>query len=71
MIKKSKKMVSVTMPLEMYEWLKLLSEDTSRTLSGYIRQVLKGYLWHLENCPDMMNDWPTVQEFYRKHPTDP
>lgn len=34
MIKGPKKTVSVTIPLEMYEWLKILSEDTSRTLSG-------------------------------------
>lgn len=71
MIKGPKKTVSVTMPLEMYEWLKILSEDTSRTLSGYIRQILKGYLWHLENRPNTMEDWPTAQEFYKKRPSDP
>lgn len=71
MIKGPKKTVSVTMPLEMYEWLKILSEDSSRTLSGYIRQILKGYLWHLKNRPNSMEDWPTVQEFYKKRPSDP
>lgn len=71
MIKGPKKTVSVTIPLEMYEWLKILSEDTSRTLSGYIRQILKAYLWHLENRPDTMGDWPVVQELYGRNPPDP
>lgn len=70
MIKGPKKAVSVTMPLELYERLKTLAEETGRTPSGYIRQILKGYLWHLENCPETMEDWPIVREFCRDHPSD-
>ena len=71
MIRGPKKTVSVAMPLELYEWLKPLAQDTGRTLPGYIRQVLKAYRWHLENRPDTMEDWPVVQEIYRRNLPDP
>lgn len=67
MIKGPKKTVSVILPLELYEWLAVLAEDTARTVPGYIRQVLKGYLWHLEHCPDTLADWPIAQGFTQKN----
>ena len=36
-----KKKVSVSMPQELYEQLKILSQENCYTLPGYIRQVLK------------------------------
>ena len=36
-----KKNVSVSMPQELYEQLKILSQENCYTLPGYIRQVLK------------------------------
>ena len=63
MIKGPKKIVSVTLPLELYEWIALLAEDTCRSVPGYIRQVLKGYRWHLEHCPEALKDWPTARAF--------
>lgn len=57
MIRNPKKTVSVLMPLDLYERLKACSNDTGRSLSAYIRLVLKDYLWHLENRPEMMADW--------------
>jgi len=62
MIKGPKKTVSVVMPLELYEWLALLAEDTSRSVPSYIRQILKGYLWQLEHCPETLGDWQIVRE---------
>lgn len=62
MIKTPKKTVSVLMPMELYEWLALLAEDTGRSVPGYIRQVLKGYLWHLEHCPESLKDWKIARE---------
>lgn len=61
MIRGPKKTVSVIMPMELYEWLQLLAEDTSRSVPAYIRQVLKCYLWHLENDPKSVEDWWTVR----------
>lgn len=69
MIKGPKKTVSVILPLELYERLAVLAEDTARTVPGYIRQVLKSYLWHLENRPESLKDWPPTQEFYRRRKT--
>ena len=69
MIKGPKKTVSVILPLELYERLAVLAEDTARTVPGYIRQVLKSYLWHLENRPESLKDWPPAQEFYRRRKT--
>lgn len=63
MIRGPKKTVSVLMPLDLYEQLKALSDDADRPLSRYIRQVLKSYLWHLENRPEMMADWWSVRKF--------
>ena len=40
----SKKKVSVSMPPELYEQLKILAKENCYTLPGYIRQILKvGY----------------------------
>lgn len=66
MIKGPKKTVSVVLPLELYERLALLAKDTSRTVPAHIRQVLKGYLWHLENCPESLKDWPIAKGFAGK-----
>ena len=51
MIKVPKKTVSVSVPLELYEQLKIQAEKKDRTVAGYIRQVVKRYLWHVENAP--------------------
>lgn len=69
MIKGPKKTVGIVLPLELYERLAVLAEDTARTVPGYIRQVLKSYLWHLENRPETMGDWPPAQEFYKRRKT--
>lgn len=69
MIKGPKKTVGVILPLELYEWLAVLAEDTGRSVPGYIRQVLKSYLWHLENRPESLKDWSPAQEFYRRRKT--
>ncbi len=39
-----KKVVSVTMPVELYERLKKLADATNRTVPGYIRQLLNRHL---------------------------
>ena len=36
-----KKKVSVSMPQELYDQLKILSNENCYTLPGYIRQILK------------------------------
>ena len=39
-----KKTVSVLLPLDLYEELNELAGDDSRSMSAYIRQVLKAHL---------------------------
>lgn len=56
MISGPKKAVSVLMPLELYERVKEQAERTNKTVPGYVRQVLKRYLWHVENAPETLTD---------------
>ena len=67
MIRGPKKIVSVLMPMYMYTRLKELSGQTDWSLPAYIRQVLRQYLWCLDNDPDTLRSWPTAQ---KKHPLD-
>ena len=48
MTKEPKKTISILVPLELYEELNGLAEDASRSMSAYIRQVLKAHLQYLE-----------------------
>lgn len=58
MIKGQKKSVGVRMPLDMYEQVREQAEKGSRTIPSYIRQVLKRYLWHVENAPETLTgEW--------------
>ena len=56
MIKGPKKSVAVLMPQELYERVKEQAEKKDKTISGYVRQVLKRYLWHVENAPETLED---------------
>lgn len=47
MIKESKKTVSVLISEELYQELVQEAEQTSRSLSSYIRQVLKAHLQYI------------------------
>ena len=40
----SKKKVSISLPMELYEQITALSEETERTTSAYIRQIVRIYL---------------------------
>lgn len=57
-----KKTVHVSMTPELYAHLKVQAEITYRSVPAYIRQVLKCYLWHLENCPEALTGWWTVEQ---------
>lgn len=54
MIRGPKKSVSVLMTLEMYERVKEQAGKKGKTIPGYIRQVLRCYLWHAENAPEVL-----------------
>ena len=61
MIRGPKKSVGVVMPLEMYERVKAQAAEKDRSVPSYIRQVLKRYLWHVENAPEALTDrWKIV-----------
>lgn len=56
MIKDPKKSVGVLMPMKMYEQIKEQAERKDRTMAGYIRQVLRRYLWHVEHAPETLTE---------------
>lgn len=47
MIKGPKKAISILVPEELYKELSKLAEESSRSMSSYIRQVLKAHLQYL------------------------
>lgn len=47
MIKGQKKTISIVIPVELYERLNALAEESSRPLSAYIRQVVRAHLEYL------------------------
>lgn len=48
MIQEPMKQVTLRLPLALYEQLQQQAQDTTRTLPGYIRYILKFYLRHPE-----------------------
>ena len=49
-----KKTVCVQLPLDWYDQVKEQAEQLDKTVPGYIRQVLRCYLWHVENAPETL-----------------
>lgn len=56
MIKGPKKTVGVLMSLKMYDQINVQAKERDRTVPSYIRQVLRRYLWHVENAPETLTD---------------
>lgn len=52
-----KKSVTVPLPLELYETLSVLAAENSRSLSSYIRQILKLHVRLLKEHPNDADDW--------------
>ena len=51
------KKVSISLPMELYEQIKTLSEESQRTTSAYIRQVLRIYLrYYAEHVEEAESD---------------
>ena len=44
MIRGPKKVVSVTLPMEIYEMVQLMAEDENRSVPVQIRQIIRRYL---------------------------
>ena len=52
-----KKAVSVLLPMKLYEQIKTLSEESQRTTSAYIRQIIRIYLrYYAEHAQESEND---------------
>ena len=47
MVQKQKKTITILLPVELYEELSMLAESDSRSLSSYIRQVLRAHLEYI------------------------
>ena len=57
MKKPSQKVVSVLLPIELYEEIEKLAEYTQRSKSAYIRQVLRIYLrYYAEHAEEADRD---------------
>ena len=53
----SKKKVSISLPMELYEQITALSEETERTTSAYIRQIIRIYLrYYAEHAQEAESD---------------
>ena len=51
------KKVSISLPMELYKQIKMLSEETERTTSAYIRQVIRIYLrYYAEHAQEAESD---------------
>lgn len=58
MIRGPKKTVGVLMSLKMYDQISVQAKEKDRTVPSYIRQVLRCYLWHVENAPEsLVDEW--------------
>lgn len=58
--KTTKKTVTVALPIELHRQLKQYADEDQRTVSGEIRQILKGYLEYMDRggvswCTDWRN----------------
>ena len=52
-----KKAVSLLLPMKLYEQIKTLSEESQRTTSAYIRQIIRIYLrYYAEHAQEAEND---------------
>ncbi len=53
----SKKKVSISLPMELYEQITALSEETERTTSADIRQIVRIYLrYYAEHAQEAESD---------------
>ena len=53
----SKKKVSISLPMELYEQIKTLSEESQRSIPSYIRQIIRIYLqYYTEHAQEGKND---------------
>lgn len=50
-MKQPKKIVSLRLPVPMYERVSNLARETGRTVPNYIRWILRGYLEHAQVAP--------------------
>ena len=51
------KKVSISLPMELYEQITALSEETERTTSAYIRQIIRIYLrYYAEHAEEAESD---------------
>ena len=51
------KKVSISLPMELYKQIKTLSEETERTTSAYIRQIVRIYLrYYAEHAQEAESD---------------
>ena len=54
------KQLSLLLPLELHDRLKAMAEENGRSLSGYVRQILKRYVRHVE--AEGEKGWWTVEK---------
>ena len=60
---KKKKSIAILVPEELYTQLKSLAAENERTMSGYIRQILKRYIRHLKENSTSIDDWWQVPKW--------
>ena len=58
MISGPKKTISIVVPLDLYVELDALATDASRSLSAYLRQVLKAHLHYIRRVSPPLSSPP-------------
>ena len=61
MAKNPKKTAHIALPEECYDKIKVLADDTYRTVPSYIRMIVYNYLRRLEQAEGDPNDWWVVK----------
>lgn len=51
-----KKSIGVLLPVKLYDQVKEYAEKRDQSVSWYVRQALRFYLWHEENHPESLSD---------------
>ena len=57
MVKKPKKVVTILLPMDVYEKVKALADEAGWPLSGYLRQMIRRYLRRVESHGDDPENW--------------
>ena len=57
MVKKPTRVVTILLPVDVYEKIKGLADEAGWPLSRYLRQMIRRYLHHVEGTGEQGENW--------------